>query len=568
MPDLFQTNVASTVQSLLATASSHASASTSAASAAWRRHHAASLSSLFSSLDRNQDGVISRDEFNTAPASSWAAMHTIAMSLPTVDEAFQHIGQGIFLAPYQRLTTGGAPWYTWIAAWIYYLVLLQLVLAGVEHARYWLGARCLPKRKAWPSAKEKQPYLSGTKRPRHVPNAEALCWYDTPQTTLYIRLKTAFMLLSGLCLLRIIQGCVVFVLAVAAINMANVLPLRSWRALWLGAARWLTYLLLASLGYYKVPVTGAFAGPEEVRLLMGNHVCLIEVIVMFAEAFPSFVSRAENLSIPLFTGIVHAVDAILVDRAVASSRGGALEEIRKRVCDDEGSSTGTQVMIFPEGTCNNSNTLFRFNKGPFSLGKPVQMACFQYPYRSYNPAYIGRALGGNELGDVILHCTMQFVNRIEVRILPVHHPTREEIESEPKGQLYANNMQRRMAIELGNSTSNATNKDYDLALKRFNEARKEETRRRRIKQMGRLSGLRRKKKAEEGSAEGDAAANDGAVYSTETMSALGDGTNEAATESGNTVWWPWTAWDSVLRRVQAMIADEAQRTKKTEEKRD
>ena len=144
------------------------------------------------------------------------------------------------------------------------------MLAGVEHARYWLGARCLPKRKAWPSAKEKQPYLSGTKRPRHVPNAEALCWYDTPQTTLYIRLKTAFMLLSGLCLLRIIQGCVVFVLAVAAINMANVLPLRSWRAL-VGAARWLTYLLLASLGYYKVPVTGDVCGPEEVRLLMGNH---------------------------------------------------------------------------------------------------------------------------------------------------------------------------------------------------------------------------------------------------------------------------------------------------------
>ena len=50
----------------------------------------------------------------------------------------------------------------------------------------------------------------------------------------------------------------------------------------------------------------------------------------------------------------------------------------------------------------------------------------------------------------------------------------------------------------GQRTSNATNKDYDLALKRFNEARKEETRRRRIKQMGRLSGLRGRRKQRKG----------------------------------------------------------------------
>ena len=75
----------------------------------------------------------------------------------------------------------------------------------------------------------------------------------------------------------------------------------------------------------------------------------------------------------------------------ASSTGNAaLDEIIKRLSMDEGGLNTMnnnkthyvpQVMVFPEGTCGNSNVLFRFNKGPFSLGKPVQMACFQYPYR-------------------------------------------------------------------------------------------------------------------------------------------------------------------------------------------
>jgi len=90
---------------------------------------------------------------------------------------------------------------------------------------------------------------------------------------------------------------------------------------------------------------------------------ILILLVMFAESFPSFVSRVENLSIPLFTGIVRAVDAILVD---TKNKIKPLDEIKRR-CDMD--IHAPQVMVFPEGTCNNSHTLFRFNKGLFSLGK-------------------------------------------------------------------------------------------------------------------------------------------------------------------------------------------------------
>ena len=55
-------------------------------------------------------------------------------------------------------------------------------------------------------------------------------------------------------------------------------------------------------------------------MLVGNHFSLLEVIVLFSvtklqnRAFPSFVSRVENLDVPLFGGIVRAVDAVLVNR--------------------------------------------------------------------------------------------------------------------------------------------------------------------------------------------------------------------------------------------------------------
>ena len=143
----------------------------------------------------------------------------------------------------------------------------------------------------------------------------------------------------------------------------------------------------------------------------------------------------------LFPGIVRAVDGILVDRSNKTNKNAALDEIKRRTLDP----TAPQVMVFPEGTCGNSNVLFRFNKGPFSLGKPVQLACFKYPYRFYNPCYNGRCVGGNELGDIILRCCCQFVNRIDVHVLPVYHPNEEEITSTPHGLLYASNMQRRMA---------------------------------------------------------------------------------------------------------------------------
>ena len=290
---------------------------------------------------------------------------------------------------------------------------------------------------------------------------------------------------------------------------------------------------------------------------MANHVCIIEVIIMFAETFPSFVSRIENLSIPLFPGIVRAVDAILVDRSSKNNRNGALDEIKRRALDP----TAPQVMVFPEGTCGNSNVLFRFNKGPFSLGKPVQLVCFKYPYRFYNPCYNGRCVGGNELGDIILRCCCQFVNRIDVHVLPVHSPTEEEKTSTPLGLLYASNMQKRMAQELNCQTSNATKKMYDEVLQTFRRIERNSVSKQGDSEWTSLlrksspttspsASPKRRKKENEENEEHEGHRRDSAAD--EFMGATEERKDTECVDGD--VWWPWTAYSNVVEKLKELRA--------------
>ena len=68
------------------------------------------------------------------------------------------------------------------------------------------------------------------------------------------------------------------------------------------------------------------------------------------------------------------------------------------------------------------------------------------PYHSFNPSYTGQAVGGNETIDLLWRSACQFVQRMEVKFLPVYKPNEAERKD---ATLYANNMQRLMASHLG-----------------------------------------------------------------------------------------------------------------------
>eukprot|EP00300_Choanocystis_sp_HF-7_P015350 c19022_g1_i2.p1 GENE.c19022_g1_i2~~c19022_g1_i2.p1 ORF type:complete len:253 (+),score=69.61 c19022_g1_i2:144-902(+) len=216
--------------------------------------------------------------------------------------------------------------------------------------------------------------------------------------------------------------------------------------------------MLFFLSYYSVTSHGESASLSQVKLLIANHVGGFEVIVLFTHCFPSFVSAIENLSYPLFTGIVKSVDAIVVDRSDKESKHTTLREIERRSADPD----APQLMIFPEGTCNNQATLFRFSKGAFSTGDPVQPVLFKFPYKHFNPCFTGRLSGGNDLDNLLYRSACQFVSRIEYKFLDVYYPSEEE-KKDP--ELYATNVQRFMAAALGTGVSDASYEDYRLVMK-------------------------------------------------------------------------------------------------------
>jgi len=98
-----------------------------------------------------------------------------------------------------------------------------------------------------------------------------------------------------------------------------------------------------------------------------------------------------------FEGVANCVDAILVDRSTTSSKQQTKEAISNHLED----SDAPQLMLFPEGTCANNLCVFRFNRGAFNAGKPLQLVAFKYTYKYFNPAWTGTACGGNELGQTI-----------------------------------------------------------------------------------------------------------------------------------------------------------------------
>jgi 1-acyl-sn-glycerol-3-phosphate acyltransferase len=458
---------------------------------------------LFDSLDKDGDGVISRAEFEGMTLSTWAVWHAFSGSLAhgrvpgfsSLDLRLPSLDYAPWIAAARERVVAGMSWGTaralnhpmrdasWGHLFFSYCELLLLVhccLVALENLRHLLG---LPRSGwRWPTPAEQ-------KKPRDVPRLSkaAVTEFTTPLQG-YELWKTLVMTLTGFAPFKLFMfaGCIV--LGVLLINVAAVVPSARWRNFWLrGPVRCACFAALTFLGYYCVSVRGAPAPPARCKLLLANHVGAVEILVLFGLAFPSFVSAVENTRLPLFSGVCRALDAVLVDRWDPDSKKKTLEEIKQRASDR--SASAPQLMIFPEGTVSNQAGLFRFNRGAFAAGEPVQLVAFRMPYRHFNPCYTGRPVGGCELGDLLFRSCCQLVQRMEVCFLPVHEPTAAE-KRDPL--LFANQSQLRMASVLGCGVSDASYHSWKAIEARYKqlklEAQAERRRRREARRRRRRAG--------------------------------------------------------------------------------
>ncbi|KAL1539562.1 lysophospholipid acyltransferase LPEAT1-like isoform X1 [Salvia divinorum] len=226
--------------------------------------------------------------------------------------------------------------------------------------------------------------------------------------------------------------------------------LRGWRrAVILRSGRFLSRAVLFVFGFYWISETrngnenesnDHSEEFERYGAIISNHVSYIDILYHMSSSFPSFVAKRSVSKLPLVGLISKCLGCVFVQRELKSSdfkgvSGVVTERIREAYQDE----FAPRMIIFPEGTTTNGDYLLPFKTGVFLAKAPVQPVILRYPYRRFSPAW--DSISGAR--HVILLLS-QFVNYIEVKRLPVYHPSEQEME-DPK--LYAANVRKLMAQE-------------------------------------------------------------------------------------------------------------------------
>ncbi|XP_052188555.1 lysophospholipid acyltransferase LPEAT1-like isoform X4 [Diospyros lotus] len=215
------------------------------------------------------------------------------------------------------------------------------------------------------------------------------------------------------------------------------------------SGRFLSRAMLFVLGFYWIKETKHSPDPgrqlnsecndlseESGRpgAIISNHISYLDILYHMSSSFPSFVAKWVNFLWLVSSGVVN-----------------------ERVREAHRNKLAPMMMLFPEGTTTNGDFLLPFKTGAFLATAPVLPLILRYPYRRFSPAW-------DSISGVrhVIFLLCQFVNYLEVRQLPVYHPSQQEKDN-PK--LYADNVRRLMARE-----GNLILSDIGLAEKRIYHA--------------------------------------------------------------------------------------------------
>jgi len=179
-----------------------------------------------------------------------------------------------------------------------------------------------------------------------------------------------------------------------------------------------------------------------------------DILYFMSSHYPSFVANTGIAKVPLVGRICQSMGSMFIRRDAndaahgdAAVTGNAARMV-ERLTDPE----APRMLIFPEGTTTNGQSLLPFKRGAFLAKMPVQPVLLKFEYDNFSPAWetITPAVS---LGLM----SVQWVNTLKVEYLPVYHPSEEE-KADP--ELYANNVRLAMAKAggLGLSTLTMTDK--------------------------------------------------------------------------------------------------------------
>lgn len=118
---------------------------------------------------------------------------------------------------------------------------------------------------------------------------------------------------------------------------------------------------------YKVNISGLEKLPEEKFLLVSNHRSAFDAIIqlgVFRKYNMTFVSKQENISMPIFGKIMHRCSAVSLDRDNVRQAAKAIMQAVNLIKSDTAA-----VGIYPEGTRNQGEELLPFKAGAFKIAQ-------------------------------------------------------------------------------------------------------------------------------------------------------------------------------------------------------
>jgi 1-acyl-sn-glycerol-3-phosphate acyltransferase len=105
-------------------------------------------------------------------------------------------------------------------------------------------------------------------------------------------------------------------------------------------------------------------------VVMSNHLSWADIVALFIAlpTTPGFLAKRELMKIPFLAQALRSGGHVLIDRAKHGDAMAALQRAADQV------KNGNTVLIFPEGTRGDSDTIGAFKKGGFHLARAAKVA--------------------------------------------------------------------------------------------------------------------------------------------------------------------------------------------------
>lgn len=225
---------------------------------------------------------------------------------------------------------------------------------------------------------------------------------------------------------------------------------------------WLTLNgVMPSVTYDPTPKSRLPA--EDMRqtpLIVCNHMCYLDGMVLAAIfGAPKIIAMQGTTNTPLLGFFAKEIGVIEVDRSNPDSRAATRDAINKHV---EAWKPGDRpLLLFPEGTTSNGDSMLEFKRGAFLSGKPVRPVVLTYT-GSWHPANVNyKTTSGGQLvptGDSewVEQFMGHLIHSLKVRVLPPYQPSPAE-QADP--DLYASNVRLTMLDAYGRLKADASGRD-------------------------------------------------------------------------------------------------------------